>query len=890
MLEFIETSARSEAPVGELARQRAAVESLFAAFVEAHLVSGEPPSAAELCGDAPELLGPLEELIEQYRRVDRALALTGAREQATLPPGAQVGRYRVLGILGAGGMGIVYRAEDPMLGRHVALKLLPSATASEPRAKERFLREARAVSALDHPNICTIYEAGQSAEGQLFLAMACYEGETLAARLERGPLRAREALSLVLQVAEGLAWAHGRGIVHRDLKPGNLLITTDGVVKILDFGLAKRSGQNDLTETGARLGTAPYMAPEQVRGEPLDPRSDVWACGVLLHTMVTGRLPFAGDTPEALLFNIVHGAPRGLDELPDALRSVVARALAKAPAARFAGGGELLEALRATQRQLDGASGGGVAPPLATPPASAGRHRALAVVLATLALLAAAALAYRALPWPSRPAVRSPTAAALPSLAVLPFESLGPPEQQHFADGMTEAITTHLAKIEALKVIARSAVQRYQRDRPPPSVVARELGVEHLVEGSALLAGDRVRVTARLVEAASDRQVWAESYEGELRDVLALQSRVARAIAHEVQARVTPEEARRLVVERRVAPAAYAAFLEGRFHVAHAMALDGDTVGSLRAAIERLGAAAAAEPEWAEAHGALAHAQGLLASFSDDHQERLFHYRLARESAERAVELDPALAEARRVLGSIRLRADWDWEGAERELREAHRLLPNSADWAYGTFLVYAGRFEEAVAALRHAQERHPTSTLLRYQIGEALFYGGDLPAAAREAELLRSGLGDVVHAVLLEAQIAIARGQVAAAVELLLGHEAALRVNRRTTYLQTLSYAAAKAGDEALARRAIAELEALGTRAPPGALLALGDPEAARRGIEERYHEREYTLVRARLWPEYDNLRRLPGVAEIFEAAAAPLRGLPPRPHPLEGSGDADP
>ncbi len=458
-----------------------------------------------------------------------------------------------------------------------------------------------------------------------------------------------------------------------------------------------------------------------------------------------------------------------------------------------------------------------------------------------------------------------------PSVAVLPLESLDQNVHPYFADGMTEALTTQLAKIEALKVISRSAVMRYRGEHPPPSAIARELGVVYVVEGSALLVGEKVRVTAHLVEGSSDRQLWAESYEGDLSDVLALQARIAREIVRAVRARVTPEEESRLAETRTVSPAAYEKYLEGLYHVDRVLAADADMLPSIRKSIECFRAATELQPDWGEAHGRLAEAYSRRAAMSDDHAERQLNHRLARASAEHALELDPSVVSAHLVLASELFLLENDWEGAEREFREVFRLQPNNADWSYQMFLRSAGRFDESVAMTRRAQERWPTSSLLPYNIGLTQICAGRLEEAEAEARELRDRFRDQVHATLLDAMVLSRRRRYAEAADLLESHRDALMVNRATTFLQELSWAAAKAGQPERARRAIAELRALGGLPQPSALLALGDPEGAVRDVEERYRRHDYTLQMARCWPDYENLKRLPGAGEILRQVGPP-------------------
>jgi eukaryotic-like serine/threonine-protein kinase len=844
--------------------QRREVEALFAQYVEHHVLLGEPPALEKLCRATPELLEPLRELVAEYQRVELALEAPSPDPAVAWPSPPTIARYRVLERLASGGMGVVYRAEDPDLGRHVALKLpAPAAESWDESARERFRREARAASGLDHPNICTIYEVGETTEGQPFLAMALYEGETVAARIAGGPLPLDEALDIALQTADGLACAHARGIVHRDIKPANLLVTGDGVVKILDFGLAKRAGEAGLTASGARLGTAAYMAPEQVRGGEVDARADVWACGAVLHEMLTGQKPFSGETPEAVLYRIVHEEPEGQELLPEPLREIVLRALSKDPAARPADAGAWRTALR--EARARGRS---------RRPVAAGRRRlaAVAVLVAAGALLLWGSATERL--WPLAPRARGiESPRPLPSVAVLPLANLGPPGHQYFADGMTEALITQLAKIEALKVMSRSAVMRYGTDRPPPSSIARELGVAMLVEGSVLLAGERVRITAQLVDGATDRPTWAESYEGDVRDILALQGRVASAIAREIRVRVTPEEARRITAARPVGPEAYDRFLEGSYHIHRALEMGEDMFASLDSALEALAGAVELEPEWAEAIGRLARVHAIKAEMSDDVATRTEHEARADELSQRALELDPEQINALVVRSRVLLSA-LDWEGAERVHERLQRIDAQSNAWNLSLFLRLAGRYDEALERMRTAQARDPTNALYRYEIGRTLICKGDFGRAAVEAASLRSRFGDTLHATLLEAEIASRQGRYLEAIDLLEPQREALMVNRATTYSRLFAYAAAKAGQPERARQVWQELQARGgPPEPPFLLLALGDPEGARRAMEEAHEMRSAWLRLVGCWPDLDELRRLPGVDQILREVGPPTR-----------------
>ncbi len=368
--------------------------------------------------------------------------------------GQTISHYKILGKLGAGGMGVVYKAQDTKLKRTVALKFLPPELTRDPEAKERFIHEAQAASALDHNNICTIYEVAETDEGQLFIAMACYEGETLKKRIDRGPLTIQDALDIGLQVAQGLQKAHEKGIVHRDIKPANILITTDGVAKIVDFGLAKLAGQTKLTKAGSTLGTEAYMSPEQARGETVDHRTDIWSLGVMMYEMVTGQLPFKSEYHEALAYSILNEQPSPVTGLrtgvPMELERIISKCIEKKAVDRYQHADELLVDLKSLKRRVETGEverGTVVAKPLV--------RRRLAVYggIAIIVVAAIIGIVYFLLP----------TRGVLDSIAVLPLDNLsGDPTQEYFSDGMTDELITELQKIKSLRIISRTSVKQYK--------------------------------------------------------------------------------------------------------------------------------------------------------------------------------------------------------------------------------------------------------------------------------------------------------------------------------------------------------------------------------------------------------------------------------------------
>ena len=483
--------------------------------------------------------------------------------------GRTLGHYHILAKLGAGGMGEVYRARDERLEREVALKILPAGSLGDEAARKRFRREALALSRLNHPNIAVIYDFDSDA-GVDFLAMECVPGQTLAERLAGGTPTEQETVTLALQIAEGLEEAHEHGIVHRDLKPGNIMVTPKGRAKVLDFGLAKLLRTVEGTRSAETLpevvaGTLPYMAPEQVRGEPVDARSDIFSLGSVVYEMATGRRAFGETAMSRLIDAILHQSvvpPRALNpRLSTELERILLKCLEKSPDSRYQSLREFSVDLRRLLSSLTA-----TAAPRPAPLARQARRRTAVWSLGTvLVALVLAGLAIGL--WRGR--TRSPSGPrAIQSLAVLPLENFsGDPQQEYFADGMTEELITDLGKINRLRVISRTSVMQYKRTRKPIPEIASELAVDAVVEGSILQSQGRVRVTAQLIEARTDRHLWAQRYERETRDVLRLQDEIARAIAREIEVTLTPEEQARLASSLPVDPEANEAYLRGRFEL-----------------------------------------------------------------------------------------------------------------------------------------------------------------------------------------------------------------------------------------------------------------------------------------------------------------------------------
>jgi TolB-like protein/tRNA A-37 threonylcarbamoyl transferase component Bud32/Tfp pilus assembly protein PilF len=640
--------------------------------------------------------------------------------------GQTLGRYRIVEKLGAGGMGEVYRAHDEQLKRDVALKVLLADTLADDRARKRFRREAETLSKLNHPNIAQIHDFGSQDELD-FLVMEQVPGESLKERLDKGSLPEKELIRLGGQIADALQEAHEQGIVHRDLKPGNVKLTARGQAKVLDFGIAKllqaatEATTQTFTETHSLAGTLPYMAPEQLRGEEIDARSDLYSFGVMLYEMATARRPFEEKLSTALSDAILHQAPpapRTVNRrLSAGLENVILKCLEKEPERRYQSAKEA----RIDLERL----GAGI--PVAAPARPRPWTRRLAVAAVALVVLAALLVGFNVGGLRDR-LLGEPT--QITSLAVLPLENLsGDAEQQYFVDGIHEELTATLAKIGSLKVISRSSAMRYQETDKPLQQIAEELGVEAVVEGSVRRAGNQVRVTVQLIKADTDEHLFAENYQRELRDILFLQSEIAQAISRQVQVTLSPQEEARLASARPIDPEAYQAYLKGQHFLAKW------TEDGTRKSIEYFLQAIDIDPTYAPAYARLGWAYNNLSFWGYAPPEETLPR--VRAAVTRALELDDGLAEAHTVLGSIKLTSDWDWPGAERELRRALELNPDSVDalLEYSFYSAVMGRFDEGIAANKRAIQLDPLTPTTTIGLGWMYYFTRQYDESIRQLE-----------------------------------------------------------------------------------------------------------------------------------------------------------
>jgi TolB-like protein len=615
--------------------------------------------------------------------------------------GQTISHYRVIEKLGGGGMGVVYKAQDLRLDRFVALKFLPDEIPHDLQAVEQLQREARAASALNHPHICTIHDIDEHA-GRPFMVMEMLEGQTLKHRIAGKPLEEHEIVSLGIQIADALEVAHARDIIHRDIKPANIFVTPRGQVKVLDFGLAKllpietaATLTAGIAETRAFVGTLPYMAPEQLQGKGVSTRTDIYAIGAVLYEMATGRRPFTEEFAPELARNILQAQPPRPRELNPAISSgleaIILKCLEKEPEKRY---GRVYELLADLQRLR---------------PSRAGRPLIAAAALAGLVLVAAAAIFAWRIERARLPA--SDVRPAIRSIAVIPLANFsGDLSQEYFADGMTEELITQLSKIGALKVISRTSVMQYKATKKPLPQIARELGVDGIIEGSVEREGEQVRVTVQLLDGPNDRHLWAESYQRELRSILTLQSEVARAVAQEVGAKLNAQEQIRLASARPVNARAHEAYLRGLYALHGVAAETTDTLKSqsIERAIGLFQQALTHDPNDPLAYSGLADAYYNL---STEYRAPLEVMPKAKAAAVKAIELDDTVAEAHSSLGYVALFFDWDWARAEHEFRRALELNPSlpQAHGGYAEYLLFRfGRADEAMQELRRAYALDP--------------------------------------------------------------------------------------------------------------------------------------------------------------------------------------
>jgi eukaryotic-like serine/threonine-protein kinase len=846
-----------------------------------HDAAGRGAFLAEACGGDEELRREVESLLAYDDQADDfietpaievAAKLMAGGQDARVVVGQTINHYRVTSPLGTGGMGEVYLAEDTRLGRRVALKFLPAFFARDQGYLHRFEREARAVAALSHPNVCTIHEVVETGEGRHCIVMEYVEGVTLRTRMRGKGLSLAAGVDIVLQIAAALEAAHAAGIVHRDIKPENVMVRPDGLVKVLDFGIAKYAGPHRgrdpkesgvTTVTGVVVGTTAYMSPEQARGQAVDAGTDVWSLGVILYEMIARRPPFPGKTASDRMAAILEREPEPLGHLrrgvPAELDRILDRALAKDRKERYARMADLAEDLRGLRATL------GPEPRFRfTLPGPArglfvsSKRRAVALVVLLLVLTTGLVAGVSQLFFRESSATPA-SLSEITSLAVLPLENLsGDPAQEYFADGMTDALIGDLARIGELRVISRTSSMHYKGSTKSLPEIAGELKVDAVVEGTVQRSGERVRVRAQLIHAATDRHLWAETYERDMRDVLNLQSDIAQAIARQVQIQLTPAEQARLTPRRPVHPKAFDDYLQGR-HLWNRR-----TEENLGRAIEYFQSAIREDPTYAHAYAGLADAYNALGTVQISVLPPSEARQRAEAAAVKALELDSGLAEAHVALGAVN-HFNRNWTAAEQLFERAIELNPSYADahLAYASYLMTRGRAEESIAASNRARELDPFSLSISAHRGFLLENARRYDEAIEQLRRVIAMDPNNYQAHWYLGHTYAANGQFNEAVA---ASEKAVSLSGRATgALGFLGLAYGLAGRKGDATRILNELLALDERryVTPAALanvyIGLGDYDRAFVWLEKAYQERSGYIVWLKVFPIVDPLRSDP-------------------------------
>jgi eukaryotic-like serine/threonine-protein kinase len=769
--------------------------------------------------------------------------------------GKTVAQYRILQKLGSGGMGVVYKAEDKKLGRLVALKFLPEESSHDSSALERFQREARTASALNHPHICTIYDIDQY-EGKPYIVMEFLEGETLRERIASKPLTTDEQLDMALGIADALEAAHAKGVIHRDIKPANIFVTSRSQCKVLDFGLAKlvssskaeasseeRTAVEQLTSPGTTMGTISYMSPEQARGEELDARTDLFSFGAVLYEMATGRRAFTGTTAAVIHDAILNRAPLSPASVhalvPPELESIIFKALEKNRNLRYQTASELRADLVRFKRQLD--SGRSVTSITAAPATRKFQFTKPLILAAVLLLVALAVAGY----WLNR------RTGDVDSIAILPFtNATASSDTEYLSDGITESIINSLSQLPKLRVSARSLVFRYKGKDVDPRTAGQELNVRAVLTGRVVQRGNNLTVQTELVDAGTGSQLWGQQYNRQLAEILTVQEDIASEISARLQSRLSGEDLKRMTKRYTEDTEAYQLYLRGRYN------WNKGTIEGFEKAIDYFQQATEKDPKYGLAYAGLADSNLSLGTYWVEAITE------AKAAAMKALQIDDSLAEAHVAVGNIKLLLDWDWASADKEFKRAIQLAPGLAlaHNQYGMYLAAMGRLDEAVAAVQRALELEPLSPIINSDLAWYLLYSGKYD---RAAEQFKKTLEIDTSYVSAHWGLGITYRQLGMFKEAITELNKALELSGASPVISGhVGYTYASSGDAVAARKVLEELNQLSKRryvSSVGVALihtGLGDKDRAFEALQRAYDEHDFSLVFLKIAPWFQSLR----------------------------------
>lgn len=793
-----------------------------------------------------------------------------------------ISHYRLLTKIGAGGMGEVYLAEDAQLQRRVAFKLLPPTTVSDQQAKKRLLREARAAATLDHPNICTVYEVGE-ADGHSFIAMQYIEGAMLAEEIKKGALAWRDALEVAIQIADALAEAHAHNVIHRDIKPGNIMLTSRQQVKVLDFGLAKVShapqGVNTeaqteelLSRSGVVMGTMPYMSPEQLRGEVVDARTDIFSFGIVLYEMLTGQQPFVRQSGAEIVSALLTEEPTALStyapETPVELQRILRKCLEKDRERRYQTMHDVATDLHNLQREHKVLASPAAPTLVSKSSGHVSRRTPGRWILVALTLLLLSAVGVGLYRWLVNKPARTVT-----SLAVLPFANVsGDPNTEYLSDGLTESLIDRLSQLPNVKVMSRSSVFRYKGKQADAQQAARALNVEAVLMGQVTQHGDDLTINVELVRADDHSRLWGGRYNRKIADILTVQQDITREISESLRQTITGEGQRQIARRNTENPEAYQLYLRGRYFWYKR------TEEGLRKSIEYYEQAIKIDPNYALAYVGLSDSYGMTTSTASTFPPSEAGLK-AKEAALRALELDDSLAEAHVSLGRVKMHFDWDWSTAEREFKRAIELNPTYAEThhIYAHYLMAMKRPAEAFAESKRYLELDPLSLAANYHFGWHYLYAGQYDEAL--AQLLRTAEMDP-NFVGTHLYLGWVYEQKRMYAEAITTFHKSVELSTSPLMLASLGHAYAIAGRRGEAQKILVQLDNLSKERYVSAYdraaiyVGLGDSEQALAWLERAYQEHSQFMIYINTDPRFDSVRNKARFQELVRRLKLPPQG----------------